>query len=146
MLLLLNPMFFPSKMALRIVERFVMEKIDDPNLRVYVVWMVPNSPESEKLVRTAAALAPDARITHFWSTDKALANVFEPMLALYKPASNPCMLFGRDRSWAGSPPLPDRIRQTSQTAEKDRLGAVQKLNGIDLAADVQSLLGAKKGG
>jgi len=144
MLLLLSPTSFSSKMAVRLVERFVMDQINDPRLRVYVVWMAPDRPESEKLVRLVAALAPDPRITHFWSTDRSLATVFEPMLALYKPVSNPCMLFGQDRSWTSPPPLPDRIRQTPQISDKNRPDPTQRLNGVDLAADVRSLLAAKK--
>jgi len=144
MLLLLNPAAFSSKLALRVVERFVMDQIKDSNLSVYVVWMAPDSPESAKLVRLVAMLAPDRRITHFWATDRSLANVFEPMLALYKPVSNPCMLFGPDRSWTAPPPLPDRLRQTPQMAGKNPLDSTHRLNGIELAADVQSLLATKK--
>jgi len=140
MLLLLNPISFPSRMALRIVERYVMEKVGDPNLRVYVVWMAPNKPEAAKLVQHLAALAPDPRITNFWSTDKSLGQVFDPMLALYKPISTPCLVFAPDRSWTASAPLPDRFRQSSKIDKKDSVNPAENLNGIALAADVQALL------
>jgi hypothetical protein len=140
MLLLLNPISFPSRMALRIVERYVMEKIGDPNLRVYVVWMAPNRPEAAKVVQHLAALAPDSRITHFWSTDKSLGQIFEPMVAFYKPISIPCLVFAPNRSWTASAPLPDRFRQTSKIDKKDSVNLAENLNGIALAADVQALL------
>jgi hypothetical protein len=145
MLLLLNPSSFSSKMALRIVERFVLEQIGDPDLRVYVVWMAPDRKESAQLVKLVAALAPDPRVTHFWSTDRALDKVFEPMLALYKPVSNPCLLFGADRAWTEPAPLPDRLRQTANGSPKSPVDPAQKLNGLDLAADVRRLLAARSG-
>jgi hypothetical protein len=80
-LLLLNLGSFSSKMELRIVERFVMERIADPNLRVYVVWTAPDVPEVASVLRQGTALATDPRVTHFWSTDHGLSTVFAPLLA-----------------------------------------------------------------
>jgi hypothetical protein len=62
MLLLLNPSSFSSKTSLRIVQRFVLDAISDPDLRVYVVWMAPDRKESAQRVKLVAALAPDPRV------------------------------------------------------------------------------------
>ncbi|HEX4964282.1 MAG TPA: hypothetical protein VF173_25900 [Thermoanaerobaculia bacterium] len=144
MLLLLNPISFPSRVELRIVERFVMDQISDSKLRVYVVWIAPDKPELMKVIQRLAGLAPDPRITHFWSTDRSLLNVLEPILALYKPITNPCMLFGPDRSWAASPPLPDRFRQSAKIGDKNQADPLQRLNGIELAAEVRRFLETTK--
>lgn len=143
-LLLLNLGSFSSKMALRVVERYVMEQIDNPGLRVYVVWMARDVPDLEKFVRESVALTTDPRITHFWSTDAALAKSFEPMLAPYMPVSNPCLLFAPDKSWAAAAPVPDKVRQSARVGAKGQVNPAQKLNGIELAMDVQLLLGTKK--
>jgi len=143
MLLLLNLGSFSSRMALRIVERFVMEQINDPNLRVYVVWMAPDLPEVAKVLQQESALAADPRITRFWSTDRSLGHIFEPMLAPYKPVANPCLLFGPEKSWTTAAPAPDRVRMSARSGAKRPVTPDQKLNGIDLAMDVQFLLPAK---
>lgn len=144
-LLLLNPMSFASKVTMRIVERFVMDQIDDQNLRVYVVWKVPDKPRSAEIVRIVAGLAPDPRITHFWSTDPSLAKLFEAMLAFHQPISNPCMLFGPERHWTTPAPLPDLVRQSPNPGEKNPSSTVPRFNGSELAADVRRLLATGKG-
>jgi hypothetical protein len=143
MLLLLNLGSFSSRVALRIIERFVMEQVNDPDLRVYVVWTAPDLPEVSKALQQEAALAPDPRITRFWSTNRSLGNLFESMLAPYKPVANPCLLFGPEKSWGSSAPIPDRVRMSGRGGAKRPVIPDQKLNGIDLAMDVQFLLPAK---
>lgn len=144
MLLLLDPASFSSRMALRVVERFVMDRIGDHALRIYVVWLTPGRADREKLVQHFAALAPDPRATHFWSADRSLAAVFAPMLALYGQPSNPCLLFAPGRTWQASAPLPDRLRQSPKMGATDPVSSGQRLNGIQLAAEVRSLLAAKQ--
>jgi hypothetical protein len=146
LLLLLNLGSFSSRVALRIVERFVMEQINDPDLRVYIVWMAPDVPEVANALQQEAALAPDPRITRFWSTNRSLSQIFDPMLAPYKPVANPCLLFGPEKSWMSSAPIPDRVRMSARGGAKSPVTPDQKLNGIDLAMDVQFLLPAKKAG
>jgi hypothetical protein len=145
LLLLLNMGSFTSKMALRVVQRFVMDSINDPKLRVYVVWMVPDIPQAAKVLQQGAALAPDPRITQFWSNDPSLLKVFEPMLASYRKVSDPCLLFAPDKIWTTTAPLPDRIRQSAGIGGKSPVKPGQKLNGVELATDVQILLATKKG-
>lgn len=140
MILLLDPRSFASRITLRLVERYVMDRINNPNLRVYAVWMAPDKPGVAKAVQHLASLAPDPRITHFWSTEPSFAKTFEPALALDKPITQPCMVFGRDRSWSELPPLPDVVRKTPDMTAKDQLEPSRRLNGNDLAADVTRLL------
>lgn len=142
LILLVNMGSFSSRMALRVIERFVMEKIVDPNLRVYLVWLAPDVPTAETVVRQEAALAPDPRITRFWSTDPAVVRTFAPLLAPYKPVADPCFVFGPGKSWtAAEPPLPDQVRVT----RAKHMQPGQKLNGIELATDVQLLLATQSG-
>jgi hypothetical protein len=140
LLLLLTMGSFTSKMALRIVERFVLEPIRDPNLRVYVVWMAPNTAQTAKVLQQGAGLAPDPRVTEYWSDDPAMLKVFQPMMAFYKQASDPCLLFAPGKVWMRPAPVPDRIRQTAGIGGKIKLPPGEKLNGIELAKDVQTLL------
>lgn len=148
MLLLLNLGSFSGKVALRVVQRYVMDSIQDGDLRLYVVWKAPNGPEAAKIAKVLqqdTALATDPRITHFWYDDRSLAAVFEPMLAPYQPVSIPCLLFAPGRSWTSTAPLPDRFRQSIKTGSKGVVQPGQKLNGLELAWDVQTLLDSKKG-
>jgi hypothetical protein len=148
MLLLLNLGSFSGKVALRVVQRYVMDSIKDSDLRLYVVWRAPAGPEAAKIAKVLqqdTALATDPRITHFWYDDRSLAAVFEPMLAPYQPVSNPCLLFAPGRSWTSAAPLPDRFRQSLKAGAKGVVQPGQKLNGIELAWDVQTLLDTKKG-
>jgi hypothetical protein len=144
MLLLLNLGSFSSKMALRVVERYVMDQVSDPALRLYVVWMVPDRPEAVRVLERDVSLAADPRVTHFWSTERSLARIFEPMLAPYQPVSNPCLVFAPDKSWVVTPPVPDRFRQSAKIGARTRVSPGQKLNGIELAGDAMFLLTLKK--
>lgn len=141
LILLINMGSFSSRMAIRVLERYVMEKIGDPNLRVYLVWLAPKIPSAESVVRQEAALAPDPRITRFWSTDPAVMQSFAPLLAPYKPVSDPCFVFGPDKSWTTEPPIPNQVRVT----RAKHMNPGQKLNGIELATDVQLLLATRSG-
>jgi hypothetical protein len=141
MLLLVNLGSFSSKLALRIVERYVMDQIADPDLRVYVVWLVPNLPQAETVLQREVGLAPDPRITHFWSSDTSTLKLLEPVLAPYKPAVNPCLLFAGYKTWTAGVPLPDRVRKSAATGAKNPVGPGERLNGLELAADVRWLLG-----
>jgi hypothetical protein len=144
MILLVNLGSFSSKMALRVVERYVMEQIDDPNLRVYVVWLAPNVPEATKVLQREVGLAADPRITHFWSSDTLPVKLLEPLLAPYKPVSNPCLLFAGYKTWTAGVPLPDRVRKSAVTGAKNVVSPGQKLNGLELAAEVRWLLGKEE--
>lgn len=148
LLLLLDLGSFSGKMALRVVQRYVMDHIKDGDLRVYVVWRAPEMQDPEKIAKTLqldAALATDPRITHFWFTGSSLSTVLEPMLAPYQPVSNPCLLFAPERSWTATAPLPDRFRQSPKMGGKSMMNPGQKLNGLELAWDVQTLLVANRG-
>jgi hypothetical protein len=144
MILLLDPTSFVSRVALRIVERYVLDRIADPNVSVYAVWMTSNRPAAARELRYLAGLAPDPRVTHFWATDPSVAKLFEPTLALYQSINKPCMLYAADRSWEKAPPLPDGIRKTPDIAAKEQLDPAQRLNGNALAADVKRLLARKQ--
>lgn len=144
-ILLLDPRSFASRITVRLVERYVMDRLNDPNLRVYAIWMAPDKPGAAKAIQHLASLAPDPRMAHFWSTEPSFAKTFEPVLAMYAPITRPCMVFGRDRSWAELPPLPDAVRTTPDMTAKDPLAPSRRLNGNDLAADVTRLLAERKG-
>lgn len=143
LLLLLNLGSFSSKMALRVVERYVVEQIENPNLQVYIVWMGREVPNVEQVLQQSVMLATDPRVTHFWSTDLSLAKIFEPMLASYQPASSPCLLFAPGKAWTDTAPMPDKVRQSAKVGAKTQVSPGQKLNGVELALDVQLLLGTK---
>ncbi len=139
-LLLLNLGSFSSKMALRIVERYVMDRISDPNLRAYVVWTAPDVPEVATVLKQGTALATDPRITHFWSTDRGLSAVFEPMLPAHRMVPNTCLLFAPGSTWTAAAPVPDRVLQSPRFGAQTAPAAAQRLNGNALAADAQLLL------
>jgi len=65
-----------------VVQRYVLDKVKDPNLKVYVVWGPMLGGEKEEDAREATALVPDARAIHFWTAAHSLAE------ALRAPAGN----------------------------------------------------------
>jgi hypothetical protein len=143
-LLLLNLGSFSSKMALRVVQHYVLDQIKDPNLRVYVIWMAPDVPEAAKILQQDTALAADSRVTHFWATDPSFTDTLAPVLASYRPLTNLCLVFAPGRVWGATPPVPDQVRQSPKAGTKAQIAPGQRLNGIALSSDVRSLLRSQR--
>jgi hypothetical protein len=144
-ILVLNPISFPSRVAVRIVQRFAMDEISDARVRAYAIWIAPNKPGATRLIQYFAGLAPDPRITHLWSTDSSLGGSFGLMLRMYG-LKNVCLVFGPESSWGALPPAPELIFGIWGADDRSQAGAIKRLNGTTLTAGIRRLLSDKKPG
>lgn len=128
----------------------MFEKIDDPHLRAYVVW-VPELYAQESDVPRGLATVPDARATHFWDGDGLLMRGYGPVLGLPRIGSRTInawdifMIYGPDTKWEQSaPPMPDfwMHQLLSPGIRAPRLDgakfAAQAVQLLELAARVRS--------
>jgi hypothetical protein len=122
----------------RVAQRYVLDKIPDERLRVYVVWGPYKEREKEEDARMAAAFVPDPRATHFWTETPAPGNLFNNPL---KPlglgplsAWDSFLLFEPDTRWEEAVPAPAHFMH------RDVEG--RTLNGDRLFEQVRGLLAA----
>jgi hypothetical protein len=97
-------------LSARVAQRYVLDKIADDRLRVYVVWGSYKERETEADARFAAPFIPDPRATHFWTETPAPGNLFnEPLKPLGlgpQSAWDSFLVYAPDARWAESPPAP----------------------------------------
>lgn len=84
-----------------------MDKIDDPSLRAYVVW-VPMSRGLERDVPKATKEVWDPRARHYWDGDGQLIASYRDVLGGFtEPVWDTYLLYGPDATWDGArPPAP----------------------------------------
>jgi hypothetical protein len=130
------------------MQREVLSKYPDPELRVYMVW-VPKLRGLERDVASATTQYPDARAMHFWDAPSVLVRGYRETLQLPEDAWDVFLLYGPQARWDGSgPPAPDYWAHQLGSAEKPRLNAPW-LNGREfldrLATLSSSTSGARRG-
>ena len=112
--------------------------MNDPNLRVYVVWTPMLAPDFQFTVRRATTFVPDPRASHFWDRDAQLSKDYARVLNVGPGARawDVYLVYGRDAVWTDTPPVPRYLM--------DQLGLEQghPLNGDQLAAELKKLLQA----
>lgn len=125
----------------RVAHRYVLDKIADDRLKIYVVWGPYKEREKEEDARWAAAFVPDPRATHFWTETPAPGNLFNEVL---KPlglgplsAWDAFLVFSPETRWDDAVPTPVDFMHR---------GVKEKpLNGNRLFDQVSSLLAATEG-
>lgn len=122
----------------RVVQRYVLDKIADDRLRVYVVWGPYKERETEADARFATPFVPDPRTTHFWTASAAPGDLFnEPLKPLgLGPLSawDSFLLFAPEARWSDVAPAPAHFM--------NRHVEGKPLNGSALFEQVRSLLAA----
>jgi hypothetical protein len=122
----------------RVAQRYVLDKIADERLRVYVVWGPYKEREAEADARVAATFMPDPRATHFWTETPAPGNLFnDPLKPLgLGPLSawDSFLLFAPETRWEEAVPAPAHFMH------RDIEG--RTLNGTRLFEQVRGLLAA----
>ena len=112
--------------------------LNDPNLRVYVVWTPMLTPDFQFTVRRATTFVPDWRASHFWDRDGQLSKDYARVLNVDTGtrAWDVYLVYGREVVWTEAPPAPGDLM--------DQLGLKQghPLNGDQLAAELRKLLQA----
>jgi len=143
LLMTLSPTFVPSKMALRIVQRYVLDQIASPDLKVYVVWEPVARADSEQASYAASHLVSDPRVEQFWSGSRFTGHAFGKLSGKDdKPVWNSFLIFGGDKKWTDEPPAPDHFRIAPPGALE--IPADRRMNGAKLAEEVKAGLALPK--
>lgn len=123
----------------RVAQRYVLDKISDERLRVYVVWGPYKERETEADARFAAAFVPDPRATHFWTETPAPGELFnEPLKPLGlgpHSAWDSFLVYAPESRWGESPPPPTHFMHRNVEGKA--------LNGVRLLEQVRDLLPAQ---
>jgi hypothetical protein len=137
----LSPACNTCRTAARMIERHLLEKVNDPRLSVYIVWEKIGPVDTEEMAAQASALLSDPRIQCFWSPDHFTSAAFHEAVGARKTLSwDIFLVFGKGKKWGEAPPVPDSFMHNQKANEelpKDRLLSVDKL-----AEEVKRLLAA----
>jgi hypothetical protein len=108
--------------------------VNDPNLRVYVVWTPMLAPDFEFTVKRATTWVPDARAGHYWDRDGQLSKDYARVLQLGpdRKAWDVYLVYGRDAEWKDAPPAPYSFM--------DKIGLGHDLDADKLAVELKTLL------
>jgi len=137
LLLLLSPTCSTCQVSARIVQRYVLERIADDRLRVYVVWAPVDEGDSEETATLATRLVPDPRAAHFWAGNLALPEAYKVLLGTTRSvAYDVFLLFPAGAVWREPAPAP-----LSSMHNRLDLPPARKLNGPGLAREVEQTLG-----
>lgn len=126
------------------VHRYVLEKVEDPGLRMLVVWGPMLDKETEADARTATATVPDPRATHFWTGSDRVAELFQETLGFEDPEEqgwDTYTVYPPGTEWReGPPPEPGSYMHQGKPLPEER-----RLDAVALAEEVRGLLGAAEG-
>ncbi len=98
----------------------ILERYQDPRLRVYVVWVRRWATDARSEIDGAGMVDP--RVVHFWDSGDVIGRPFLDRLGVDFGGLDYdfFLLFDRDASWGASPPRPVSSGATV-VAESDRL-------------------------
>jgi len=65
-----------------VVQESVLERIDDDDLAVYVVWEPIFRTDDQRSSRKASTLLPDPRVTHYWVETQDVGKMYQPAIGL----------------------------------------------------------------
>lgn len=121
------------------MQRYVLDKVDDPKLRVYVVWGPMLGGETEADARAATALMPDPRVSQYWTGEHTLAEALRATAGLEEElAWDTFLLFPPGARWGDAPPSPAYVMHVGK-----RLPPERRLNGEKLLEQVNRLRAAR---
>lgn len=127
------------------MHRHVLQKVDDPDLAMLVVWGPMLDKETEDDARTATATVPDPRASHFWTGSDRVAELFQETLGFEDPEEQGWDTFTVYRpgvEWhEGPPPEPDAYMHEGKDLPEER-----RLDAVVLAEEVRELLESAGGG
>ena len=121
------------------MQRYVLDRIEDPTVQVYVVWGPMLGGESEEDARGVTGLLPDPRVTHFWTGAHALAEALRAPAGLQDElAWDTFLVFAPGTRWGDAPPSPAYVMHVGKKLPPER-----RLNGEKLADEVNRLRKAR---
>jgi hypothetical protein len=136
-----SPDCLGCKMGTRLVEKYVLDALASPDLRVYVVWEPILKNDSFSAAQLAAANISDPRVSQFWIGDQSLSNAFKPLFGLVaEPAYDLYMLYPRHAKWLATPPAPAYYMHNM---DGNLLPADRAFDGAELAKKVKEQIAQK---
>ena len=130
------------KSGVGVIQRYLLDRVADPRLAVYVVWEPVVDSDTEEAARAASRFIDDPRVVQFWAEDRFTGQAFEKALgAVGSPVWDVYLLFADGQAWGDSVPAPSFLM--SNLVSKTPLPAHPRLDGTELAAKVQALLAGR---
>jgi len=143
LLMILSPTSISSRVNLRIAQRYVLDQIANPDLKVYVVWEHVFPSDSEQASHEASRLVSDPRVRQFWSSSRFTGHAFGKLTGTQdKPLWNSFLIFGGDKKWTDATPDPDQFRIVPRSGIE--VQADRKMNGTKLAEEIKASLSASQ--
>ena len=143
LLFVVSPTCKGCAIAARVLERYVLDQIADPRLRVYVLWGPMLGDETEASTHRAASHLPDPRVMQFWDPTPAMAKRIGQSVGLKDTAAWDVFLaFPAGERWADPAPAPAYfIHKRDDQLPRDRSFDAAKLRDRvrDLLAAVPAL-------
>jgi hypothetical protein len=132
------------------VQSEVLERLRDPALRAYFVWLPILGSDDLGAARRAAARHPDPRVLHFWDREGALGHALGDVLAIpprpyddgpHGTAWDVYLLYPPGTHWQGAtPPVPTFwMHQLDQLAQSQ----APRLSGAVLRTRLEALVKAR---
>lgn len=121
------------------MHRYLMQKTEHDNLKLYVVWGPMLGAETEEDAKQATALVPDERAMHFWTDSSRVADLYQGTLGFTDTEESgwdTFSLYAPGTRWeSGPPPEPHLFMHVNKPLPDEK-----RLNAIDLAAEAAKLL------
>lgn len=122
------------------IERRLLDRLGDPSLKVYVVWVPAMGKEDRTVTLTRTALVADPRATHYWAEDMSLAEAFKQPLGMKSSSAwDVFLVFRSGVRWGEAAPRPDLYMHR----QEKELPADRRFHSIRFADEVESLLRQK---
>jgi len=121
-----------------VVQESVLEREDDGDLAVYVVWEPIFRTDDERAARKASTLLTDRRVAHFWVETQAIGQLFQPAIGLEgEVAWDVYLVYPPGIGWEDRiPPVPEILMHQL----RGRLPEARLLDGPVLAQDIDRVL------
>ena len=115
----------------------MFERVEDEDLRAYVVWGPMLDEETRPDAVEATAYLDDPRVVHFWTDADAIAERFRPVTGLAEGelAWDTFLVYPPGVRWDGEPPPPAVVMHVNKPLPDE-----QKLDANDLRERVRAIL------
>jgi hypothetical protein len=121
-----------------VVQRYVLGKVKDPRLAVYVIWEPVTAGDTEASARAVSHFLSDPRVVQFWAEDRFTGRAFARALGSREaPVWDVFLAFPGGRRWGAAAPAPSFVM--SNMAGQGPAG-YPRLNGVELAVKIKALL------
>ncbi|MBW8873680.1 MAG: hypothetical protein JF614_01835 [Acidobacteria bacterium] len=139
LLVLLSPTCAGCTRMARMIQRYLLEEVNDPRLAVYLVWGPMQETDNPEVAKQMLVHVTDRRAVHFWMPNTDLTKQFNQPLSTELAAWDVIFFFGPQARWTLPPKPADYAHQWGTKLPQDHL-----FNGEKLAAQVQKLLPARQ--